>query len=292
MPPSAPADHPRAVLALVLASLCWSTGGLLIKHVDWPPLAVAGGRGWVAALFLLAARGRRVRFTFSRPQLLGAIFYAGCTVCFCVATKLSTAANAILLQYTAPVWIAVFGTWFLSERASRIDWLTVVVVLGGMSLFLADGLAVGNVLGDSIGLASGMFFAAMTMALRHQKDGSPIESIILGNLLAGIIGLPWILSAPVPSASGWGALLALGIVQLGVSYLLYAYAIKHVTALQAVIIPVVEPLLNPLWVLLAIGEKPTVLALVGGAIVMAAVTVRAVILLQTPRLPSPTPEAA
>ncbi len=283
---SSPAEHRRAVLLLALAALLWSTGGLLIKHVDWPPLAVAGGRGLFAGLFLLAARGRQLRFTWSRPQLLGAVFYAGCTVAFCSATKLTTAANAILLQYTAPVWIALFGAWALGERASRLDWLTVAIVLGGMALFLADGLSIGgNLLGDGIALLSGVFFAAMVIALRYQKDSSPLESVILGNALGFIIGLPWMLSAPPPSASGWGALITLGIVQLGISYLLYAYAIRHVTALQAVLIPVIEPLLNPVWVLLALGEKPTPLSLAGGAIVLAAVTLRAVASLRRPRMP-------
>ncbi|WP_221031167.1 DMT family transporter [Actomonas aquatica] len=274
--PTTATEHRRAVVLLVAAAVLWSSGGLLIKHVDWPPLAVAGGRGFFAALFLLGVRARRLHFTFSRPQLLGAFFYAGCTVAFCAATKLTTAANAILLQYTAPVWIALFGAWALGERTSRFDWTIVVVVLGGMALFLADGLTVsGNLGGDALGLLSGMFFGAMIIALRRQKDGSPLESIILGNALAFLCGLPWMLSAPLPSPSGWTALILLGVGQLGVSYLLYAYAIKHVTALQAVLIPVIEPLLNPLWVLLAIGEKPTPLSLLGGAIVLGAVTFRA-----------------
>jgi drug/metabolite transporter (DMT)-like permease len=120
----------------------------------------------------------------------------------------------------------------------------------------------------------------MTIALRHQKDGSPVESIILGNLLAFVIGLPWIIGAPALSPTGWGALLLLGAVQLGVSYWLYARAIRHVTALEAVLIPVIEPLLNPFWVLLALGERPSLQALAGGAIVLAAITLRGVLALR------------
>jgi drug/metabolite transporter (DMT)-like permease len=115
----------------------------------------------------------------------------------------------------------------------------------------------------------------MTLALRHQKDGSPVESIILGNVLAFLIGLPEIIAAPSLPAISWSALLILGTVQLGVSYWLYARAIRHVTALEAVLIPVLEPLLSPVWVLLFIGEKPSALALVGGALVLSAVTLRA-----------------
>lgn len=266
-------DHTRAVGLLFAAALCWSLGGLLIKAVAWPPLAVAGGRGLIAAVCLVAV-SRGLRFHFSRPQVLGAIGYAACTVTFCAATKLTTAANAILLQYTAPVWIALFGTWLLGERATRADWFTIVAVLGGMGLFFADNLELSGLLGNALGALSGFCFAGMTIALRYQKDGSPVESIILGNLLAFLIGLPWIIGAPALPTNGWIALVLLGALQLGLSYWLYARAIRHVTALEAVLIPVIEPLLNPLWVLLAMGERPTPKALLGGGIVLGAITLR------------------
>jgi drug/metabolite transporter (DMT)-like permease len=266
--------HPRAVGQLLLTALLWSLGGLLIKTVDWPPLAVAGGRGLVAAVFL-ALTNRRLRFTFSRIQLLAAAAYAACTISFVTATILTTAANAILLQYTAPVWIALFGAWFLGERATRGDWLTIAVVLGGMALFFADGLELTHTLGNVIAILSGVAFAAMTIALRRQKDGSPVESIILGNALAFVIGLPFMVGQSLPSPIGWAALLTLGVVQLGCSYWLYARAIKHVTALEAVLIPVVEPILNPVWVFCVRGERPSSWALAGGALVLGAVTWRA-----------------
>jgi drug/metabolite transporter (DMT)-like permease len=277
-----------AVGQLIIAALCWSLGGLLIKAIPWSGLAVAGGRGLIAALFLLATN-RRLRFHFSLPQILGAIGYAGCTILFCVANKYTAAANAILLQYTAPVWVALFGAWFLGERATRADWITIAVVLGGMSLFFADRLELAHAFGNGIALLSGVSFAAMTLALRQQKDGSPVESIILGNLLAFAVGLPSLLrSGPMP-ALGWAALVVLGVVQLGVSYWLYARAIRQVTALEAVLLPVIEPILNPVWVLLAVGEKPSAWALVGGLIVLTAVTSRA---LSGIRRRGPLPPAA
>lgn len=260
---------------LVLAALCWSLGGVLIKRVDWPPLAVAGGRGLIAAVFL-AATTRGLRFTWSPVQVGASIAYALTTVLFVLANKLTTAANAILLQYTAPVWIALFGAWFLGERATRADWLTVGAVLGGLALFFADGLQLGGSAGNVFALASGVSFAAMILTLSRQKNsGPPVESIILGNLIAFVIGVPFMVSAPLPSTSGLVALGVLGVVQLGVSYWLYARALRHVTALEAVLIPVIEPILNPVWVLLALGEKPSPLALVGGGIVLIAVTLRA-----------------
>ena len=268
------AEHARAVGLMAAAALCWSLGGLLIKSVDWPPLAVAGGRGFIAAAFL-AVFAPRFRFTWSAAQIGGAMAYAATTILFVTATKLTTAANAILLQYTAPVWIALLGAWFLGERATRADWLTIAIVFGGMSLFFCDDLQLAGFAGNLIALASGVAFASMTLLLRKQKDTSAEESIFLGNLLAGVVGLPFMFSAQaLPSVRGWIALALLGIVQLGISYLLYARAIRHITALEAVLIPVIEPILNPIWVLLALGERPGPLALLGGVIVLAAVTTR------------------
>jgi drug/metabolite transporter (DMT)-like permease len=259
---------------MVAAALCWSLGGLLIKSVPWPPLAVAGGRGFIAAAFL-AAFAPRFRFTWSAAQIGGAVAYAATTVLFVTANKLTTAANAILLQYTAPVWIALLGAWFLGERATRADWVTIALVFAGMGLFFCDDLRFSGIAGNLVALASGVAFASMTLLLRKQKDTSAEESIFLGNLLAGVIGLPFMFQGGLlPDVRGWVALALLGTVQLGLSYLLYARAIRHVTALEAVLIPVIEPILNPVWVLLALGERPGPLSLVGGVIVLGAVTLR------------------
>jgi len=273
-----PARHTRAVFQLVGAALCWSLAGVLIKFVatSWSGLAVAGARGAIAAIFLLLTN-RDLRFHFSRVQLAGALLYAGCTILFCWSTTLTTAANAILLQYTAPVWVALLSASLLGERVTRSDWVLIAITLAGMTLFFKDGLAGGHVLGDGIALLSGVCFGALIVALRRQKDGSPVESIILGNGIAFVICLPWVAQAPALPVSGWAALLALGVVQLGFSYWLYARAIRQVTAIEAVLIPVIEPILNPILVLVFMGEKPSGWALAGGAIVLAGVTVRAAI---------------
>ncbi|HWA28382.1 MAG TPA: DMT family transporter [Lacunisphaera sp.] len=277
--------HPKSVGLLLAGALCWSLAGVLFKHIEWPGLAVAGGRGLIAAIFLAAVGWRSLRFTWSPLQLGAAAAYAACTVLFTLANKMTTAANAILLQYTAPVWIALFGAWFLGERATRADWLTIVAVFGGLALFFYEGLQLNNVAGLLVALASGVAFAAMTLLMRKQKDGSPLESIILGNFIGFLIGAPALWTAPSLPAAGWTALLLLGVVQLGIAYLLYAKAIKHVTALEAVLIPVLEPILNPVWVLLAFGERPGRFALLGGIIVLGAVTLRAMTGLR-PRKPA------
>lgn len=274
--------HTRSVGLLLGGALCWSLAGVLFKYVEWPGLAAAAGRGLIAALFLMAVSWRSLRFTWSPLQLGAAVAYAVCTVLFTMANKMTTAANAILLQYTAPVWIALLGAWLLREPPGRADWITIVAVFGGLALFLYDGLQMGNLPGIGIALASGLGFAVMTIMMRKQKDGSPLESIILGNLLSVVVGIPALWSAPSLPPSGWAALLTLGVVQLGLAYLLYSKAIKHVTALEAVLIPVLEPILNPIWVMLTVGERPSRYALLGGAIVLGAVTLRAVISIRQP----------
>lgn len=269
--------HRKAVGLLLFAALGWSLGGVLMKSVDWPPFAVGGGRGLVAAIFLLAVRGRTLRFTWTPLQLGTALTFAGCTILFAAATKLTTAANAILLQYTAPVWVALLGAWLLGERARRADWWTIAVTFVGMGVFFYDGLKFNNLTGILLAVASGVSFAFMIVLLRKQGQGSTIEAVILGNLLGFLIGLPSICTAPWPDQRSLIALLLLGIFQLGIPYLLYARAIRHVTALEAVLIPVIEPILNPIWVMLVIGERPSPLALVGGSIVLSAVTWRAMV---------------
>jgi len=274
--------HTRSVGLLLVAALCWSLAGVLFKYVAWSGLAAGAARGLIAAVFLLAVSWRSLRFTWSGVQVGAAVAYAACTILFALANKLTTAANAILLQYTAPVWVALLGAWLLRERPTRGDWATIVVVLGGLGLFLYDGLHLGQLSGVFVSIASGVGFAVMTILMRKQKDGSALESIILGNLLCVVIGFPALVSAPALPATGWAALLALGVVQLGLSYLLYARAIKHVTALEAVLIPVLEPVLNPVWVMLTLGERPSGPALLGGALVLGAVTLRAIVSIRRP----------
>jgi drug/metabolite transporter (DMT)-like permease len=226
-------------------------------------------------VFLLVVTWRSRPFRWGWLPLATALAYTACTVLFAAANKLTTAANAILLQYTAPAYVALLGAWLLKERPTRADWTTIGIVFVGLAIFLYDGLRLNDLAGMAIAIASGVAFAVMIVLLRLQKDGAPLGSIILGNCFAFLIGLPAIATAPAPDTRSIVALLLLGVVQLGLAYLLYTRAIRHVTALEAVLIPVIEPILNPLWVMLILGEKPSPVALLGGAIVLGAVTWRA-----------------
>jgi drug/metabolite transporter (DMT)-like permease len=260
---------------MIISALMWSLGGVLIKSVEWNPVAISGARSGIAAIVLLAAV-RNPRFTWSFHQIGGAIAYVG-TVSLCaIATKLTTAANAILLQYTSPIWIALLGTAFLGERATWVDWVAITAVLAGMALFFADDLTRVGLLGTIIAIVSGFCFGCLALFLRKQKDGSPLETVILGNILTALISIPFMFRSS-PGSRGWLLLTVAGTVQLGLPYLLYTTAIKHITALDAMLIATIEPILNPVWVLLAIGEKPGAWAVVGGAVVLVSVTVRSIV---------------
>ncbi len=261
-----------AVTLLIGTSILWSFGGLLIKWVSWNPIAIAGMRSAIAAVLLLLVI-RRPRFDWSATQLSCAAAYAGTVILFVIANKLTTAANAILLQYTAPIYVAVLGAWFLKEKARLVDWLCIFFTLGGMVLFFLDELTTGGLLGNIIAIVSGICFASMIVLMRKQKAGSPIESVLLGNIATALICAPFMFGS-MPDRSSWIGLSLLGILQLGLSYILYSKAIKHVTALEGVLIPVLEPVLNPLWVLLLLGEKPGPWSIAGGFIVLVSVTAR------------------
>lgn len=265
-------DRTRAIGYLLVTALLWSVGGVLIKWVEWHPIAIAGTRSAIAAATLWALL-RRPRFDWSAAQIGGAVAYAATVLLYVSAVKITTAANAILLQYTAPIYVALFGAWFLGERTGWIDWLAVALSFGGIALFFRDSLSSQALWGDVLAVLSGVTLAWMVLFLRKQKAGAPMESVLLGNILAALASIPF-LWGEAPSIKGWAGLILLGVFQLGLSYALYATAIRHVTAVEAVLFSTLEPILNPIWVLLLIGERPGPWALAGGALVVTAITAR------------------
>lgn len=275
------AKRKRALLLLLATAILWSTGGLLIKSVDWNPLAIAGMRSAIAGVVILLYL-RRPRFSWSTAQIGGAITYAATVILFVAATKLTTAANAILLQYTGPIWVAIFGKSFLGEKTTRVDWLMIGAVIVGMALFFLDKLSPGGLLGNIVAIGSGVAFGWFILFMRKQKDDSTLETPLLGNAIAAAIGIPFMFG-PTPDLTGWTALIALGVLQLGLSYALFAAAVKHASALDSILVPTIEPLLNPIWVFFLLGERPGPWALVGGAIVLAAVTARSVLMARGPK---------
>ena len=265
----------QSIFLLIGAALCWSLGGVLIKWVDWNPMAIAGARSMIAAVFVWFAFPK-MKFTWSFYQLAGAGVYAANMVTFVVANKMTTAANTVLLQYTAPAWVALFSAWFLNEKIRRSDWVTISLVMSGIVLFFMDKLSFAGFWGNISAVVSGFCFAWVFLFFRRQKEHGPFGSLFLGNVLAGLICLPFMFQGS-PGGKGLVGLLLLGVVQIGVAYSLFSVASRYITAIGAALILLLEPLLNPVWTFLALGEIPGTWAMVGGAIILAAITVQAVI---------------
>jgi drug/metabolite transporter (DMT)-like permease len=271
--------------AILLCAVLWSTSGLFIKLLDWHPVIIAGSRSFLAAIFLLAVRiisRRKQGYVKPKTQPLlvfaGGIAYAGTMLTFVIANKLTASANVILLQYTAPVWAALLGWLFLKEKPRWEHWGALVLVMAGLFIFFREGLAGGSFTGDCLALISGLFFGANSVVMRMQKDGNPADSMLLAHVITSAAAIPFIVL--YPPALGPGAFVAvsfMGIVQIGMASLLFAFGIKRISALEAMLTSMIEPVLNPVWVLVVTGEKPSVSALIGGGIIIAAVVFSSVV---------------
>jgi len=261
-----------SVLLLALTATFWSLGGLLIKLINWNPIAIAGTRSLIAATLLFIYL-KKPKLSMSRAQIAAALSYVATVFLFVSATKITTAANAIFLQFTAPIYVALFSTKFLNEKITIRDWLTTIIVIMGMVLFFFDNFNLEGIIGNTLGVASGISFASFTIFMRMQKNSSPIESVFLGNIITAIIALPFMFQ-DIPGTISWLFLIVLGIFQLGIPYIFYSIAIKNVSAIDAVLIPVLEPILNPIWVFLLLGEYPGIWTIIGGSIIITTITLR------------------
>ena len=264
----------KSIILLLCTALLWSTGGILIKVVDMNPLSIAGCRCVIALPLLFYVYYKQKHFKISWTQFFGAIFYSLTVILFVVATKMTTAANAILLQYTAPIYVAILGAWFLKERVDIIDWIVIIVAFFGIFLFFIDDITFTGLWGNIIALITGLCFALLIILMRKQKDSSPFGTVFFGNILTIVICLPFIFQQYPTTPLSWLGLIFLGLFQVGLAYVLFSIAIKNVSALQGVMIPLIEPILNPIWVLLFYSEMPGQWSIIGGSIVICAVGIR------------------
>jgi len=272
----------QAVLYLVLAAALWSTSGVLIKLISWSPLTILGGRSFVS-FFVFLIYLHRLDFKLSPVKIIGALSYIGTQLFFVWATKLTTAANAIFLQYASPLYVVIFGYLLLKEKPRRADWIAMSAIFAGMFLFFGDKISFSGFSGNLLAILSGMTMASMMLSLRMQKDATPADTILLGNFVGFFIGLPFLFKESF-EIQNIGIILFLGVFQIGLSFILYTIAIKHINVLEANLIVTLEPILNPVWVFLALGERPGPMALAGCLLVIGAVMYRAIVSAQ------PTPE--
>ncbi len=268
------ADRRRALLFLILAATLWSTGGLMIKTIDWQPVSILVGRSIFSSLVLLLYL-RRFPTKWTPWKIVASIAHILTAFLFITSTKLTTAANAIFLQYTAPVYIVLLGIWFLRERPSRTDWVSMAVIFLGMALFFGDKLSFTGFEGNVLAILSGLTMAVMTVALRAQKSGAPAESILLANVFTAVIGFPVLLKESW-TVHNWLIIVYLGALQIGLAFIFFTTAIKYVPAIEATLISTLEPVLNPVWVFLFIGETPGHFAVLGGLVVLVGVALNAI----------------
>lgn len=264
-----------ASLEMLLCAALWSIAGIFIKLIPWNGFAVAGIRSLIAALTIavyMMITGKR--YIFSKNTLIGGVFAGSVYTCFTVANKLTTAANAIVLQFTSPVFIVVFSAIFLKQRISKKDFAVVAATLIGIALFFFDQLKPGYILGNIVAIAAGMFMAGMFITVGTIEGDERFSAILNGQLFTFLVGLPFIITTkPEFTTTAVVCIFILGVFQLGISYILYVKATQYCPPLACCLLGALEPLLNPVWVLIFDGERPGVFALIGGVIVIISITV-------------------
>lgn len=262
----------RGALLVLAAALLWSTGGIGVKSIADPPLKVAFFRsGFAAVALLLLLRPKLPRWT---PAFVVALVsYAACLTTFVVATKWTTAANAIFLQYSGVVWVLLLAPLVLKEPFRRRDAIAIAVALGGMALFFVGKFRSGGA-GDAMAILSGIFFAGLVLALRMERDAGAEAAVTYGNVLACAALLPFVAGDLSLTAKSAGVLVFLGLFQIAGAYVLFVRGLRLVPATQASLFGMLEPIANPIWVFLFLGERPGVYAIAGGVIVLAAIAWR------------------
>lgn len=266
--------HRRAELTMLGAAVLWSTGGVLIKSIPWNAIVISGTRSALAAVmmfFYIRAAGVKIRF--NRYSVSSGLLLTGLMFSFVISNKLTTAANAIVLEYTSPVIILVFSAVFLKQKFHAADWIAVVMVFSGISLSFFDRLSPTHLAGNCVALLSGVFCAGGYILGGQADNDSRMSGIFFSHVLTAAIGMPFAAVFP-PQFTTVSVLcvLALGVFQIGVSYILYAIALRDCPPLACSLLGAIEPLLNPVWVFLFDGEAPGSFAIVGGALVLVSVT--------------------
>ena len=263
-------DRRKGLLYIALAALLWSTGGIGIKGVIDPPLKVTFYRSIFAAITLFLIFRKHVRVRWSPAFLAAIVSYGVCLTAFVIATKWTTAANAIFLQYAGVVWVLLFSPLVVREPMRRRDVIAIAVALAGMALFFVGKFEARGMAGNAMALLSSVFFAALILSLRREHDASR-AAVTWGNVFIALALIPAVAGDFALTPKSFGALLFLGVFQIGFAYAAFVKGLKYVTATEASLTGMLEPVANPVWVLLFLGERPSVYAIGGAIIVLAAI---------------------
>lgn len=267
---------PGVGVALMLAcAVLWSTAGLFIKSVPWNSMVLAGWRGLAATLTLwLFMRRMHYRVCVDKRTVLIGLCVSGTSILFLIANRLTTAANAIVLQYTSPVFLVVLSMLFFRRRYRVADYVTVLVTVCGIALFFFDQLMPGSMLGNILALIDGVTMGAVYLFTGESDEERRLSGIFLGLAVTTAVGIPFtFVYPPEVTTVSVLAVIVMGVLQLGLPYALYSIAVKHCPTLACTLIASLEIILSPVWVWIFLGEMPGTFALLGSAVVVATITV-------------------
>lgn len=263
----------RGTLYVFLAALLYSIGGLCIKVIPWNGMSINGGR---TAIALVVIGGYlwwvKHPLRWNRWVVLGAVSVFGCNALFSIANKLTTAANTIVLQFTAPIFVMLITLLVFRRRPSRLDVITCVVVFGGVVFFFIDSLEVGGGLGNLLALLSGLAYAGVFL-LNDLPDSDAISSVFWGDVLSALTGLPYLVKETDFSPTAITSLLVLGVFQVAVAYILLTIGLQTTPPVTASLVSGIEPVLNPILVAVFYGEQMGPMAIIGAAIVISGVVI-------------------
>jgi len=258
----------KGPLCMAAAAICWSLGGLFFTFIPWNALSIIGLRALFAAVTFAVFR-RSVKVKLTKGNILAALFLSATTMLFVFANQLTTAAAAVMLQFTAPVFVLLIQFVFYKKKPRLSEALAVTVTVLGMLLFFADELHDGHLLGNILAIISGLTFACVFVCNRRE-DTQPEQSVMLGFLINAVLWTPFAFFDSNISAEliPWAFIVLMGVVQVGLAYVFFTVGIKRTPALLAILIVALEPVLNPIWVALFTPERPGRFAIIGGAVII------------------------
>ena len=268
-------SHRRfGIIMTILAATLWSTGGLFIKLLPVDAFTILFYRSFYAAVIFIIIF-RKSLFRFNKLSLVSILFYAPLLIAFVTSTKLTTAANAIFLQYTAPAVVLLLEPYFVRTKLTKINIFTVAVCFAGMCLFFVEQFSrPDNWLGIWIAFFNGLILAGFLIIQKMNKPEFLPGAVFLGNVVVCLITLPWFIENPFPTFQENNYLMILGFGQLGLGFALFLFGQKYLPAIESSLISMLEPLLNPVWVFIGYGENPGYWAMVGGLVIIAALIFR------------------
>jgi drug/metabolite transporter (DMT)-like permease len=263
--------HSKGIFYVLMAAILFSIGGLCIKLVPWSPLSINGARNLISAIIIgIYLKATHHKIVINPAVIFGAVCMTCVTTLYCIANKLTTAANTIILQFTAPIFVIFFVWLFFKEKPKKLDVITSGIVFVGIIFFFVDGISSGNILGDFLAVLSGVAYAGVFMMNSFEKSDS-LSSIFLGQSLSALTGIWFVFGETNFGVTAIGGILALGIFQLALAYIFMAKGLEEVPAVTASLTTAIEPILNPLLVALFYHEMITPLSFVGAIIVIAAI---------------------